>query len=317
MDKLITGIHHITVLADDPQKNLDFYCGVLGLRLIKKTVNFDAPEVYHFYYGDETGQPGTILTFFPHKGITRGRRGKGMINTTGFSVPAESIGYWMERLKKFNIAFKGPVDRFEGETFIYFEDQDGVGLELVFNDADTRPGFTYGHIPPEHSVKGFYHAEIWADSEKPTAALLTGQMDHVLIAQKDNRYRYAATDAPGNYIDIIADPQSPRALKGGGSVDHIAFNTPNIETQLQAKEKITHQSLNPTHVYDRQYFKSIYFREPAGVLFEIATAGPGFQVDESKEHLGEGFKLPSWYEQYREQIEKAVIPITFNPEQYS
>lgn len=317
MNKLITGIHHVTALAGDPQKNLDFYCGILGVRLVKKTVNFDAPEVYHFYYGDETGQPGTILTFFPYKGIAQGRHGKGMLNTTGFSVPSASMNYWLERLKKFGVPYKTPVERFENEAAFYFEDPDGLGLELIFNDADVRAGFTYGHIPLEYSIRGFYSVEIWEEGYERTAAVLIEQMDHVLIAEKGNRFRFAATTSPGNYIDILCSPESLRGLSGGGTVHHIAFATPDAQTQLAAREKIAKRMLNPTPVMDRQYFTSVYFREPGGVLFEIATAGPGFAIDESKEHLGETLKLPSWYEPYRPQIENAVIPVSLHLDRYN
>jgi glyoxalase family protein len=315
MEKLITGIHHITALAGNAQPNIDFYCGILGIRLVKKTVNFDAPDVYHFYYGDETGNPGSILTFFPYQGLAAGRHGKGMLNTTSFSVPATSLNYWMERLKKYNIAFKDPAERFE-ETFIYFEDHDGLGLELVFTDRDSRNGFTYGQIPQEHSIKGFYGAEIWLEGYERTAGLLTEQMDHQLIGEKGNRFRFAASDAPGNYIDLFCTPDSLKGLSGAGTVHHIAFATPDDKTQLEARKKISQRMLNPTPVLDRSYFTSIYFREPGGVLFEIATSGPGFLTDESKEDLGKGLKLPEQYETFRPQIEKSLVPITIDPKKY-
>lgn len=315
MNKLITGIHHITALAGNAQPNIDFYCGVLGLRLVKKTVNFDAPEVYHFYYGNETGSPGTILTFFPYEGLAGGRHGKGMLNTTTFSVPLSSLNYWEERLKKFDITYKGPTDRFE-ETAIYFEDHDGLGLELVFTDRDQRPGFTYGHIPLEHSIKGFYSAEIWVEGYERSAALLTEQMDHVQIGEKGNRFRYAATDSPGNYIDLLCMPDALKGLGGAGTVHHIAFATPDAKTQNEVRIKISQRMLNPTPVLDRNYFTSIYFREPGGVLFEVATSGPGFLVDEEKSQLGMELKLPDQYEPYRAQIEKAVVPISINPDKF-
>ena len=315
MDKLITGIHHITALAGDAQPNIDFYCGILGLRLVKKTVNFDAPEVYHFYYGNEIGAPGTILTFFPYQGLTGGRHGKGMLNTTSFSLPSSSLNYWEERLKKFNISYKGPTDRFE-ETFIYLEDHDGLGIELVFTDRDQREGFTYGHIPPEHTIKGFYGAEIWVEGYERSAALLTEQMDHVKIGEKGNRFRYAANDSPGNYIDLLCTPDSLKGLSGAGTVHHIAFSTPDAKSQNDARVKISQRMLNPTPVLDRNYFTSIYFREPGGVLFEIATAGPGFLTDEKKEELGMSLKLPDQYESYRDQIEKVVVPISLNFNKY-
>jgi glyoxalase family protein len=316
MDQLITGIHHVTAIAAGAQKNIDFYSGILGLRMVKKTVNFDAPGVYHFYYGDETGHPGSILTFFPYEGLAHGRHGKGMLNTTTFSLPMASMDYWLERLKRFNITYKQPQERFEGEAVVYFEDADGLGLELVFNDKDTRSGFTYGHIPPEHAIRGFYNVEIWEEGYERTAGLLTEQLDHKLIAEKGNRFRFAATDAPGNYVDILCSPDSLKGLAGSGTVHHIAFSTPNAATQQDVRLKIVKRMLNPTPVLDRNYFTSIYFREPGGVLFEVATAGPGFTVDESKEHLGEALKLPPQFEPERADIEKKVAPVTLAPGNY-
>jgi len=308
--KLVTGIHHVTALTSDAQKNIDFYAGILGMRLIKKTVNFDANHVYHFYYGDETGQPGGILTFFPYQGLVRGRHGKGMLNTTTFSLATSSMDYWMERLTKHNINYKAPQQRFGSEVFIYFEDFDGLGLELVFTDRDQRPGFTHGHIPPQHAIKGFYNVEIGQEGYERTAGLLTQQMDHTLIAGRGNRFRFAATDAPGNYVDIVCIPDSLRGLPGSGTVHHIAFATPTRETQDQARQLLVQRQLNPTPVLDRNYFTSIYFREPGGVLFEIATTGPGFQVDEPLDQLGQSLKLPPTFENDRAAIEKALPPIT-------
>ena len=316
MDKLITGIHHITALAGNAQPNIDFYCGILGLRLVKKTVNFDAPEVYHLYYGNEKGEPGTILTFFPYEGLTGGRHGKGMLNTTSFSVAASALAFWEQRLKKYNISYKGPSERFE-EVFIYLEDHDGLGIELVFTDKDNRTVFKYGHIPQDYSIKGFYGAEIWVEGYERSAALLVEQMDHVQIGEQGNRFRYAATDAPGNYIDLVCMPDSLKGLGGAGTVHHIAFSTPDADSQIAIRTKISQRMLNPTPVLDRNYFTSIYFREPGGVLFEVATAGPGFLIDEDIKELGGTLKLPQQYESYRGQIEKAVVPISLNFEKYN
>lgn len=317
MGKLITGIHHVTALAADSQKNIDFYAGILGIRLVKRTINFDAPEVYHFYYGDEIGRPGSILTFFPYGGLARGRHGKGMLNTTTFSVPGASLDYWLKRLKRFGVAYKDPQERFSGkEVAVYFEDPDGLGLELIFNDDDRRPGFTYGHIPLDYSIRGFYSVEIWEEGYERTAGLLTEQMDHELIGEKSGRFRFAATDAPGNYVDIICAPDRLRGLSGGGTVHHIAFATHDKLTQEEVRTRLVKRMVNPTPVLDRQYFTSIYFREPGGVLFEVATAGPGFAVDETVEHLGEHLKLPEWFEKHRSEIEKALPAIQLNLDNY-
>ncbi|WP_121356949.1 ring-cleaving dioxygenase [Flavisolibacter nicotianae] len=316
MGKLITGIHHVTAVASDAQKNIDFYMGVLGLRLVKKTVNFDGPDVYHFYYGDETGRPGSLLTFFPYQGLVNGRQGKGMLNTTTFSVPTSSLNYWLERLKRFGINYKKPQERFADETVVYFEDEDGLGLEFVFNDKDARQGFSLGHIPAEHSVRGFYNVEIWEEGYERTAALLTEQLDHQLIAEKGNRFRFAANDSPGNYVDLLCSPDRMKGLAGSGTVHHIAFATPDKQTQEEVRLRIVKRMLNPSPVLDRTYFTSVYFREPGGVLFEVATSGPGFAVDEPVDQLGVSLQLPRQYEEDREQIEKTLPRISVNPDKY-
>jgi len=316
MQQLITGIHHVTALTSDAQKNIDFYAGILGMRLVKKTVNFDAKEVYHFYYGDETGQPGSILTFFPYQGLVRGRHGKGMLNTTAFSLAMESLDYWTNRFDKFGVAYKHPQERFGSEVFIYFEDFDVLGLELVFTDKDKRSGFTHGQIPSQHAIKGFYHVEIGQEGYERTAGLLTEQLDHVLIAERGSRFRFATANTPGNYIDIVCIPGSLRGLSGSGTVHHIAFATPTRETQDQARQRLVQRQMNPTPVLDRNYFTSIYFREPGGVLLEIATAGPGFQVDELQQQLGQALKLPPQFEEDRAAIEKALPPITLDLGKY-
>ncbi|MFO7997708.1 MAG: VOC family protein [Bacteroidales bacterium] len=316
MKNQITGIHHITALAGDSRQNLDFYTGILGMRLVKKTVNFDAPEVYHLYYGDETGSPGTILTFFPYEGIRRGSRGDGLVNSTTFSVPISSIGFWENRLRRFGVPGKKARERMGNEVFLYFEDPDGLGLELVFNERDTRPGFSYGHIPLEHSIRGFYSAEIWAGGVEPTAAMLTGQMDHVLIAEQGNRFRFAAADSPGNYLDIVVPDTRNGGMSGAGTVHHLAFNTPDEESQLVIREGILQRIVNTSPVIDRHYFKSFYFREPSGVLFEVATEIPGFAIDEPVSELGGSLMLPPRYEGSRQQIELGLKPLSLNLEAY-
>lgn len=316
MDQLITGIHHVTAIASDAQKNVDFYLGILGLRMVKKTVNFDAPEIYHFYYGDDEGNPGSIMTFFPYAGLVNGRHGKGMLNTTSFSVSSSSIDYWTERLQKFGVAHKRPEERFPGEIVIYFEDTDGLGLELVFNDADKRRGFTSGHVPAEHAIKGFYSVEIWEEGYERTAGLLVEQLDHRLVAEKGNRFRFAATDSPGNYIDILCAPDSMKGLAGSGTVHHIAFSTPGETTQAEVRLKMVKRMLNPTPILDRNYFTSIYFREPGGVLFEVATAGPGFAIDEPRDQLGRSLKLPKQFEKDRKHIDNVLPPITTDIKKY-
>ena len=308
---LINGLHHVTALADDPQKNVDFYAGILGLRLIKKTINFDAPEVYHLYYGDESGTPGTILTFFPYIGIPRGRQGKGQMTTTAFSIPENSLGYWMERLTRFNIAFTQPQERFE-EAFIYLEDFDGMGVELVATASDNRVGFTYGNVEEDHCIKGFHSVKLSEDGYERTAGLLVEGMNHKLVAERGNRFRYSAGKNEGGWVDVVCEPERLRGLQGAGSVHHVAFSTDNDNTLQEIQQKLQQYRVQPTHVIDRQYFHSIYFREPGGILFEVATNPPGFEVDEDKSTLGEKLQLPTWFEPHRKTFESKLAPIVFD-----
>ncbi|MBA4055342.1 MAG: ring-cleaving dioxygenase [Marivirga sp.] len=315
--KLITGIHHVTALGDDAQKNIDFYAGILGLRMVKKTINFDAPDVYHLYYGNEKGSPGTIMTFFPYQGLVPGRHGKGQMTDTSFSVPASSLDYWVKRLKKFKIKFAEPQQRFENELFISFEDAHGLGLELVFNENDKRSGFTYGQIPGEHAVKGFYGVTLSEEGYERTAALLLEGMDHKLITEKGNRFRYSASGIPGDFVDVLCTPDAMRGLSGSGTIHHLAFATADDNTQLEVRERLLTKGLNVTPVLDRQYFHSIYFREPGGILFEVATNPPGFMIDEDAAHLGESLKLPSWIEPSRTEIEKGLQVVKLQPEKFA
>lgn len=316
MSQLITGIHHVTALASDAQKNIDFYTGILGLRFVKKTVNFDGPDVYHFYYGNETGTPGSILTFFPYQGLINGRHGKGALNTTTFSLPTDSLSYWLQRFKRFGVAHKKPQERFDGEVVIYFEDEDGLGLELVFSDREEREGFDFGPVPPENAIRGLYNVEIWQEGYERTAALLTEQLDHKLVAEKSGRFRFAATDAPGNYVDILCTSDSMNALAGSGTVHHLAFATSNKQTQEDVRQRLVKRRLDPSPILDRTYFTSVYFREPGGVLFEIATEGPGFTVDEQPDHLGEALQLPPQFSSDRASIESKLEAVTLNADKY-
>lgn len=309
MENKITGLHHVTAIASDAQKNLDFYAGILGLRLVKKTINFDAPNVYHLYYGNESGDPGTILTFFPYQGAARGRKGNGQLTVTSFSIPENSLGYWMERLDKFNIRHNEAQERFDSEAFIYFEDEDGLGLELVTNGSDARQPFAPGHIPEKHAIKGFHGITLSEEGYEKTAALLTGQMDHRLIAEKGSRFRFSASAESRDFVDIQCSPDSVRGLGGSGTVHHVAFATPDDQSQREVREELFDRGLNVTPVLDRQYFHSIYFREPGGVLFEVATSDIGFTLDEPKDQLGTALKLPPWEEPNRDRIEKQLTPV--------
>lgn len=317
MEKVITGIHHVTAIAGHTQENIDFYKGVLGLRLVKQTVNFEAPEVYHLYYGDEQGNPGSILTFFPYNGLAKGRHGNGMLNTTTFSVPLASLDFWLARLERFSILHKSPQERFENEIVVYLEDIDGLGLELVFNDKDDRPGIPSDLIEEAHAIKGIYNVEIWQEGYEPqTVNILTNVLNHTLIAEKGNRARYAAVDKPGNYVDIIFASGNQKGRAGSGTVHHLAFAVESSRAQIALMIKVGQMGLEPTPILDRKYFTSIYFREPGGVLFEIATEAPGFTVDESIETLGEALQLPPQFETRREELTAKLPPLTIQDELY-
>jgi glyoxalase family protein len=313
----IYGLHHVTALASDAQKNVDFYAGILGLRMVKKTVNFDSTDVYHLYYGNEKGDPGTILTFFPYQGLPGGRKGKGQVITTSFSIPENSLTYWMKRLNRFNIDFENPGEHFDDEVSVYFEDQDGLGIELVVNKTDDRIGYGDGHIPSEVAIRGFYGITLSLGSFERTAELLTDQMDHRLIAEKGNRYRFSAANHTGGYVDILYNPDARQGMGGSGTVHHVAFATHNDQTQLEFREKLLNKNIvNPTPVIDRQYFHSIYFREPGGILFEAATSDIGFTIDEPAEHLGESLKLPPVAEKNRNEIEKLLKPVILDNDRF-
>lgn len=316
MSNKINGLHHVTAIASDAQKNVDFYAGILGLRMVKKTINFDAPDVYHLYYGDEAGAPGTILTFFPYPGLVRGRKGKGQLTVTSFSIPGNSLDFWVQRLTRFGISTSEPQQRFDNEVFVYLEDFDGLGIELVANDSDMRKGFSYGQIPDEHAVKGFYGVTLAEEGYERTAGLLTTQMDHRLIVEKGNRFRFSPTGKPGDFVDIMCSPDHMRGLSGSGTVHHLAFATTNDLTQSEVREDLLSSGYNVTPILDRQYFHSIYFREPGGVLFEVATTDIGFTFDEPLDKLGESLKLPPWQEANRKNIEAHLTPIQLNPQKY-
>ncbi|WP_213280101.1 ring-cleaving dioxygenase [Chryseobacterium indologenes] len=315
--KLITGLHHVTAITGNAQENIDFYTGVLGLRLVKKTVNFDYSDVYHFYFGDEYGTPGTIMTTFPYgKDLINGRHGKGMLNTTAFSVSIDALDYWVNRLEQFNIPFKQPQQRFSDEVFIYLEDFDGLGLELVFNDKDERKGYYNGYIPKDYAIKGIHHVEIWQDDYQRTAALLTTQMDHKVIKETPDRLRLGTDNMPGKYVDLLSTPSALKGLAGRGTVHHVAFATPDAASQLEMVKRLNEYGLEHTEVKDRKYFTSVYFKEPGGVLFEIATSGPGFDVDEEAAFLGEDLQLPPQFEKRRERLTEVLPVINYPTEKF-
>jgi glyoxalase family protein len=328
--KDILGIHHVTAIASDPQKNIDFYTQTLGLRLVKLTVNFDDPTTYHLYFGDEIGHPGTILTFFPWPNAPKGHRGTGQVIATSFLIPAYSIDYWIDRLKSIKVPVQGPTKRFnDTEEVLTLYDPDGLELELVANrsaaEERTLHAWKEGPIPIEHAIRGFYSVTLSEVGYEYTAHVLTKELGFKFIAQDGSRFRFQISEAKeddaaagrnkntkgehhgSNIVDVLCLPNAQYGMIGVGTVHHIAWRTPSDEQQKMLRAKIVKAGLNATPVIDRIYFHSVYFREPGGVLFEIATNPPGFAIDEKVEELGTHLMLPPWLESVRKDLER-VLP---------
>jgi glyoxalase family protein len=304
------GIHHITAIATDPQANVDFYLNVLGLRFVKTTVNFDDPGAYHLYYGNEAGDPGTVLTFFPWPDAPKGRVGAGQATSFGFSVPETSLGWWDQHLTGLGIDHSAPASRGDEEV-ISFRDPDGIQLEVVAHAGSApTPPWEQGPIPVSSAVRGFHSLTLTEHDLDPTHAMMEGRLDFRVLDQASGRVRYEAGDGgPGTIVDVVASPTTPRGLTAAGTVHHVAFRAPNLEVEMDWRGELLDQGVQVTEMRDRQYFKSIYFREPGGVLFEIATDEPGFTADEPLLELGRSLKLPPWLEPSREQIQRALPPM--------
>jgi len=300
------GIHHVTAIASDPQANVDFYTKVLGLRLVKQTVNFDAPHVWHLYYGDEQGSPSSILTFFPWPGVMQGKEGAGLTTATAFSVPPESIGFWHERVKMLGLTAEAPVVRGESEVLTLF-DNDGMRLELVASPGDSRSGWDgVSEIPQEHAVRGLHEVTLSERSLDPTASMLTNFLGMELATESAGAASFSMGEGgAGASVQVVGGIQD-RGLQAGGTVHHVAFRAPDLQTMESWRLDLLDRGVGVTEVMDRQYFKSIYFREPGGVLFEIATDQPGFDIDEPLLELGRKLKLPPWLEPSREQIQNSL-----------
>jgi glyoxalase family protein len=306
----IKGLHHVTAIASDPQRNVDFYRNVLGQRLVKRTVNFDAPDTYHFYFADEIGNPGSVLTFFAWPGMRSGVRGTGETNAVAYNVPVGSLTFWHEQLSRNGITPKSLEKRF-GENVLAFTDPDGMGVELI--ETPHPPKITFweaGPIPERYALHGFHSVTLWLEEIQSTAELLTAHMGYRAAGQEENRHRFTTeSNARGHHIDLVEGPEKVRAVLGVGSVHHIAFRASDDDQQLQYQALIRKAGFNVTEVLDRSYFHSIYFRERGGVLFEIATDAPGFAIDESVNTLGEALKLPEWFESMRGEIEPSLAPL--------
>lgn len=305
----IAGLHHVTAIASDPQRILDFYTQVLGLRFVKRTVNFDDPGSYHFYLGDDVGSPGTILTFFAWPQAARGKLGSGETSALAFSVPASSLEFWEQRILAAGVPAERDDDRF-GERILTFHDPDGMRIELVGTvDVHDYQMPRTSNIGADHAIRGFHGVTLCEAGFELTARVLEVMGFHK-VGQENNRYRFAAEGSQyGRYVDVHVQPQLIYGHMGAGTIHHIAFRAPDDASQLEWREILAGISLNVTPVLDRCYFHSIYFREPGGVLFEIATDPPGFAIDESPDSLGELLKLPPWLEKRRTAIERTLPQI--------
>lgn len=308
MPSPIVGLHHVTAIASNPQQNLDFYTGVMGLRFVKRTVNFDDPGSYHFYFGDDTGSPGTILTFFAWPGASRGHAGVGEVSRVSFSVPLTSIDFWEQHLLANRVLVERSGRRL-GHEVLTLPDPDGMKIEIV-GHADAAPvkAPRFASIPAEHSIRGFFGVTLLEQRAEATAAILK-MMGYNKVAEENGRIRFSAPGAPvGSHIDLLIDTTARYGNQGAGTVHHIAFRAKDDESQLEWRAEIA-KHLQVTPVLDRTYFHSIYFREPGGVLFELATDPPGFSFDEPLESLGEALKLPPWLEPRRSEVERRLPKI--------
>lgn len=299
------GIHHITAFVRNAQVTADFYAGVLGLRLIKKTINFDAPEVYHLYFGNEAGSPGTIITFFPWENSRKGKIGGGQVGYTTYVVPAHTLDFWKERLTKLNVDF-AQTSRF-GEEYLQLADPDGLKLEIVAREQGAQSQWAFGGVPAEKAIKGFGGAILYSTNAAQTAALLVNVMGLEKIGEEGGYARFKSTGDLGNLIDVNVENMEP-GHGGAGTVHHIAWRAKDDAEHALWRSLVESSGYQPTPIVDRQYFNAIYFRETGGILFEIATDPPGFARDEEPEHLGEKLMLPEWFEEHRTQIEQLLSP---------
>ena len=303
------GFHHVTAIAGSASRNLDFYTRVLGLRLVKKTVNFDDPGTYHLYYGDDIGTPGTIMTFFPWEQARPGRVGVGETEETAFRVPLAAMGYWTHRLIEKNVAYEPPVKRF-GQPVLAFTDPDGLRLALVgVAGADDTPGASRSEVPADHAIRGFHGVTLMLKDASATGAILQDVFGFAESGREGTRIRFVTSDDPvGGVVDLHAVGDFLPGVAGAGTVHHIAFRAADDAVQAaMVRQLAANHGLRTTEQRDRNYFRSVYFKEPGGVLFEIATDVPGFAVDEPAATLGQALKLPQGLEQYRRGIEE-VLP---------
>lgn len=307
----IEGLHHVTATVDDAQRDVDFYTRMLGMRLVKKTVNFDNHHVYHFYYGDEVGHPGTLFTTFPYKGkgVPRGVKGRGQITSTSFSVSRAALGAWAERFQELGVRAQAGENRFGDET-VAVEDPSTLAIELVGTDRDQRGPWIAPDRDPALAIRGLHGVTLSMGSPARSVEFLTRVLGYAVVGSEGGRTRlHVGEGGPGKMLDIVEAPDAPQAINGLGTVHHVAMAVATADDQLEFRERLVSLGVPVTPVLDRQYFQSIYFREPGGVLYEIATLGPGFLVDEPRDALGSALKLPPWEEPNRAEIEAGLPPL--------
>ena len=319
MNTSLLGLHHVTAVARNPKHNLAFYTDTLGLRLIKKTVDFDEPDTYHFYFGDAQGTPGTILTFFPWTDKPAGRLGTGQASAVAFAVPTGALGFWEERLSERGVAFYEPTTRFEGgsreEQVLAFRDEDGLCVELIEDrrgdkHPDAAAWWANGGIAPDAAISGLHSVTLALQDTTATDTMLRDTLGFEVIGQDANRTRYAlGAGGTGRYLDTLSLPDTPRGEIGPGTIHHVAWRVPNDSVEGALRDRLAEARLDVTGFRDRKYFRSIYFDEPGGVLFEIATDPPGFTVDERMDALGTGLQLPAGLEPRRAELLQALPPL--------
>lgn len=297
------GIYHISAMVNDAQRNIDFYAGVLGLRLVKKTINFDRPEVYHLYFGNETGQPGSVITFFPWAKQLKGRIGTGQVGVTNYVIPKGSFSFWENRLRKFRVEFTSSI-RFD-EKYLHFNDPDGLQLELTERDEGPKNTWNFWGVQADHAIKGFGGAVLYSSQPHKTTHVLENILGLECMGQEKEFLRFKSEGSIGNIIDIRLNP-SVRGLMGAGTVHHIAWRAIDEEDHQRWRSLLLENGYYPTEILDRNYFKALYFHEEGGILFEIATDPPGFSVDEPTNELGKKLMLPSWLESKREELEETL-----------
>ncbi|HEY1095828.1 MAG TPA: ring-cleaving dioxygenase [Alphaproteobacteria bacterium] len=303
------GIHHITAMASDPKRNFDFYTKILGMRFIKKTVNYDDPTTYHFYFADKTGTPGTVLTFFPHPGLPRGKAGRGQAVEIAFAVPKSSLAFWIDRFHQKGIDYQGPEDRF-GDRLIRITDPDGLFIELVgVDDVPSDNVWITDEIGADVAIRGFHGITLWVEDYTKTAALLTKHLGFQEAGMENSRYRYTTGKSGfGQVVDLRHLPGWERGRNGAGTIHHVAWRVGDDDSEVAVRDALAAEGFNITPVIDRNYFHSVYFREPNGVIFELATDAPGFAIDESVDELGHNLMLPPRYEAQRAEIVK-ILPV--------